>query len=137
VRRLTLKELNDEYGGILPPDATLRPDDEPARSTPLPARPKRRTRSERFAGLNAFTDYSLAGLTGAETKVWLILFRDTKKSGTARTGQADLARRAGIDARSVRRSLVTLEAKGMVRVVMRGRLNRGPSIYCVLPTGTA
>lgn len=136
MRRLTLKEVNDEHGGILPPDATLRPDDEPARTVPT-AKPKRRTRSERFAALNDFTDFALAGLTGAEAKIWLILFRDTKGAGTARTGQADLARRAGIDARSVRRSLVTLEAKGMVRVVKRGRLNVGPSVYRVHPTGTA
>jgi hypothetical protein len=46
--------------------------------------------------LNAFTDFALADLTGAEAKVWLILFRDTKAAtGTARTGQTDIARRPG------------------------------------------
>ena len=139
MRRLTLKEVNEQHGGALPPDAVFRPDgdEEPARPAPA-AKPKRPARSERFAALNAFTDCALADLTGAEAKVWLILFRDEKAAtGTARTGQGDIARRAGIDARTVRRALVALEAKGMIRVVRRGRLNGGPSCYRVHPTGTA
>lgn len=138
MRRLTLKEVNEQHGGILPPDATFRADEEPARTAP-PIKPKRRSgRGERFAVLNAFTDCALADLTGAETKVWLILFRDAKAAtGTARTGQADIARRAGLEPRTVRRALASLEAKGMVRVVHRGRLNAGPSVYRVHPTGTA
>jgi DNA-binding transcriptional ArsR family regulator len=143
VRRLTLREVNEEHGGRLPPDATLRADDEPARpaaANPAPAaKPKRRSgRGERFAALNAFTDCALADLTGAEAKCWLIVFRDVKAAtGTARTGQADIARRAGLEPRTVRRALASLEAKGMVRVVRRGRLNGGPSTYRVHPTGTA
>ena len=92
-------------------------------------------RSGRFAVLNAFTDCALADLTGTETKVWLILFRDAKAAtGTARTGQADIARRAGLEPLTVRRALASLESKGLVRVVLRGRLNAGPSIYRVHPT---
>lgn len=138
MRRLTLREVNEQHGGILPPDATLRPDEEPGRPAPT-AKPQRRSgRGERFAVLNAFADCALADLTGAETKVWLILFRDMKAAtGTARTGQADLARRAGLKPRTVRRALAALEAKGMVHVVRRGRLNAGPSVYRVFPTGTA
>ena len=133
MRRLTLREVNEQHGGILPPDATLRPDEEPARPAPT-AKPKRR--GERFALLNVFTDCALADLTGAETKVWLILFRDAKAAtGTARTGQADIARRAGLEPRTVRRALASLQAKGMVSVVRRGRLNAGPSTYRVHPTG--
>ncbi|MFO0842091.1 MAG: helix-turn-helix domain-containing protein [Gemmataceae bacterium] len=136
MRRLTLREVNEQHGGVLPPDAVFRPDDgeEPARPASA-AKPKRRARSERFAALNAFTDFSLADLTGAEAKVWLILFRDTKGTGTARTGQADVARRAGIDARSVRRALASLEERGMVHVLHRGGLRLGPSVYRVRPTG--
>ena len=140
MRRLTLREVNEHHDGILPPDATLRADaeDEPARPA-SPSKPKRRTgKGQRFAVLNAFVDTALAELTGAEVKVWLILFRDTKAAtGTARTGQTDIARRAGIAARTVRRVLVALEAKGMMRIVRRGRLNGGPSCYRVHPTGTA
>jgi hypothetical protein len=136
VRRLTLKEVNEEHGGTLPPDAVLRPDEEPARPAPS-AKPKRRSgRGERFAVLNTFADFALAGLTEAEVKVWLILFRDTKAAtGTARTGQADIARRAGVKPRTVRRALASLKAKGMVSIVRRGRLNVGASIYRVHPTG--
>ena len=139
MRRLTLKEVNEQHGGTLPPDAVFRPDEDEKPAGPAPAaKPRRRTRSERFAALNAFTDCALADLTGAEAKVWLILFRDAKAAtGTARTGQADIARRAGLEPRTVRRALTSLEAMGMVRVVRRGHLNAGPSTYRVHPTGTA
>lgn len=138
MRRLTLKELNEQHGGILPPDATLRPDKEPAGPALRPKAKHRGRRGERFAALNAFTDCALADLTGAETKTWLILFRDSKAAtGTARTGQADIARRAGLEPRTVRRALASLEAKGMVHVVRRGRLNAGPSVYRLHPTGAA
>ncbi len=77
-------------------------------------------------------------LTGSEAKVWLILFRDTKAAtGTARTGQADIARRAGLSARGVRKALDKLQAKGLVKIVHRGRLNAGPSVYRIHPTGAA
>ena len=94
MRRLTMKELNELYGGVLPPDATLRPEADPApAAVTTPA--KRKAAGQRFALLNAVTDFDLAGFTGAEAKVWLVLFRDTKaKTDTARTGQADIARRA-------------------------------------------
>ena len=137
MRRLTLKEVNDRYSGILPADAVFRPDeDEEPTSTPPPTKLKRRGRSERFAMLNAFVDFGIAAtnLTPAESLVWLVLFRDTKGTGTARTGQADIARRAGIDVRTVRRAVAALEAKGMLTTVRRGRLNAGPSVYRVRPT---
>ena len=136
MRRLTMREVNDQHGGILPPNAVFRPDVEPARPTPA-AKPKRRSgRGERFAVLNAFADCALADLTGAEVKTWLILFRDAKAAtGTARTGQADIGRRAGLDPRTVRRALTALQAKGMVRLVQLGGTNAGPSVYRVHPTG--
>ena len=127
MRRLTMKELKDHHAGVLPPNATLRPDADPA---PAAAPAKRKATGHRFALLNAVADFDLAGFTGAEVKVWLVLFRDTKaKTDTARTGQDDIARRAGISARSVRTALAGLRAKGLVRVVRRGRLNGGPSHY--------
>ena len=138
MRRLTMKEVREQHGGMIPPDAILRPDadEEPPRAAPV--KPKRRaSRSERFATLNTFADFALAALTGGETKVWLILFRDTKGTGTARTGQADIARRAGLSARGVRKALDKLQAKGLVKIVHRGRLNAGPSVYRIHPTGAA
>jgi len=136
VRRLTLTEVQEHHGGVLPPDAVLRPEHEEP-SPPKKAKGGQPRRGERFAVLNTFTDFTLFGLTGAEVKVWLILFRDTKKTGTARTGQADIARRAGIDVRTVRRTLAKLKAAGLVKVVHRGKLNARPSVYRVFPTSTA
>lgn len=137
MRRLTLKEVNEQHGGTLPPDAVFRPDEdeEPARPAPT-AKPKRRARSERFAVLNAFVDFGIADadLTPAEALVWLVLFRDTKGTGTARTGQTDIARRAALDVRTVRRAVASLTAKGILETVRRGRLNVGPSVYRVRST---
>lgn len=136
MRRLTIREVREHHGGKLPPDAILRPEDDEIEATPplTPTPKKRRTRSERFADLNAFVDMGMKDLTGAETKVWLILFRDTKRTGSARTSQSDIARRAGLKPRMVRYALSSLERMGMVQVVLRGRLNAGPSIYRVYPT---
>ncbi len=134
MRRLTLTEVNEKHNGVLPPDAVLRPEHEEPPPPPKKAKGGAPRRGERFAVLNTFTDLTLRDLSGAEAKVWLILFRDTKKIGTARTGQADIARRAGIDVRTVRRTLTSLGAAGLVKVVRRGKLNGGPSVYRVLPT---
>ena len=147
MRRLTLKEVNEHHNGILPPDAVLRADDDEDQAAPPPSlsskptakpsgKPNRRTRSERFAVLNAFVDFGIAdaGLTPSEALVWLVLYRDTKGDGTARTGQKDIGRRAGLDVRTVRRAVAALEAKGMLQTVRRGRLNSGPSTYRVHPT---
>lgn len=141
MRRLTMKQVQEEHGGKLPPDAVLRPDEEPPvpGTKPTPSKPaarQRRGRSERFATLNAFVDMGMADLTGAEAKIWLILFRDTKDTGTARTGQADMARRAGICQSAAKKAIRSLLAKGFLRVVHRGRLNVGPSVYRVHSTGS-
>ncbi len=88
----------------------------------------------RFHDINTFADFSMASLDRAEIAVWLLLWRDTK-DGTARTSQADLARRAGINDRSVRRAIVSLKGKRLLTVVHRGGLHRGLSVYCVRPLG--
>jgi DNA-binding MarR family transcriptional regulator len=80
--------------------------------------------------LNAFVDGSMAGLSRSETAVWLVLYRDCR-DGTARTGMADIARRAGCDKRTVVRAVHRLERYGLVQVVRRGGLGRGPSVYRV------
>ena len=136
MQHLTMQEVNEKHNGRLPADATLRADDEPDRPAPTAKAERRGGRGVRFAVLNDFVDFALADLTGAEAKVWLILFRDTKAAtGTARTGQADIARRAGLSPRGVRKALDKLQAKGLAKLVRRGRLNKGPSVYRVRPTG--
>jgi hypothetical protein len=94
-----------------------------------PARP----RGDRFATLNAFVDFTMQGLSRAESLVWLILFRDTKPDGIAQTSQADLARRAGVDVRTVKRAVTRLSRQGLLTVVFRGSLRRGPSAYRIHP----
>lgn len=100
-----------------------------------PAPNNEKTRA-RFATLNEFVDRTMQSVSGAGLKVWLILYRDTKPDGLARTAQTDMARRAGIDERTVRRQLQKLVEAGLVEVVHRGGLSRGPSTYRVHDNGS-
>jgi hypothetical protein len=87
----------------------------------------------RFQSINAFLDVTMGALDRAELAVWLLLWRDTKPDGLARTSQSDLARRAGCNPRTVRRALAALQLAGLVSVVRQGGLNRGLSVYRVHP----
>jgi DNA-binding MarR family transcriptional regulator len=82
--------------------------------------------------LNAFVDCTQANLTGLEVKVWLTLYRDTR-NGTASTGQADIARRAGATLRGVQKALASLMKQGLVVLLVQGGLNRGRSRYRIFP----
>lgn len=97
-----------------------------------PPKPKRESKL-RFEVLNAFVDQSLAGLTRTELAVWVILFRDTKPNGTARASYDDLARRAGCDRRSVARAIKRLKGRSMLKTVVKGGKESGPSRYVVAP----
>jgi hypothetical protein len=96
-------------------------------------KPDRRSTGDRFAVVNAFVDFTAGTLTRAEVLVWLVLWRDTKRDGTARTSQADLARRAGVNLKTVKRAVAGLRRRRLVTVVSRGNLRRGPSVYRVYP----
>lgn len=96
---------------------------------------ERRPTAERFAMLNSFIDFTLGTLRRNEIAVWLVLFRDTR-DGIARTGQADIARRIGASDRTVRRLIDRLSKCGLLDVVYRGGLRRGPSSYRVRPLRT-
>lgn len=91
--------------------------------------PRAKRGSGRFSVLNTFVDVTLRQLDRTAAVVWLILYRDTKPNGLARTGQADISRRAGVTVRTVYTALRRLEKLGLLLVVHKGGLNRGASIY--------
>lgn len=93
----------------------------------------RRKTGDRFAVLNTFVDFTAGELSRNEILVWLVLYRDTKPDGTARTSQDDLARRAGVSDRTIRRAIKQLEGRGLLGVVYRGGIGRGASAYRVRP----
>jgi DNA-binding MarR family transcriptional regulator len=98
----------------------------------------RRTTSKRasrlrFEFLNAFVDSGMADLSRAELAIWLILYRDTKRDGTARASLDDLARRGGMDRQTASRAVGRLARRKMLQVLRRGGLNCGPSTYRVFP----
>ena len=87
----------------------------------------------RFGVLNAFVDFSMADLDHSSRSVWLVLYRDTRPDGLARTAQADIARRIGMSARTVKRAVRKLETLGMLTVKYRGGLGGRLSVYRVHP----
>jgi DNA-binding MarR family transcriptional regulator len=96
---------------------------------------KRGKAADRFGCLNQFVDLTLREIDPTAATVWLVLFRDTKPDGTARTSQADIARRIGRTTRTVYHGLRKLEKLGLLVMVRRGRINAGASIYRIRPTG--
>lgn len=113
--------------------AVLPPMEPTAAETAEPKRKaKRRKTADRFDVLNAFVDETLRTLCRGDAAVWLVLYRDTR-DGTARTSQADIARRAGLSVRGVAKALRRLEQRRLLKTVYRGGLNRGASRYRVLP----
>ena len=146
---MTLDDVNKLHGGVLPPGVTLSAATTVTRSTPAKASvvkatkgksrgpPKASPSGDRWSCLNAFVDFSMAGLSRSEMAVWLLLFRDTQReTGLARTGETDLARRCGCTERSIRSAIRALERKNLLRQVKRGDLRSGPSVYKVLPPGS-
>ena len=95
-------------------------------------KPNRRKTADRFAVLNAFVDCTAGTLSRSEMAVWWVLFRDTRDE-IAQTSQGEIARRAGISDRTVRRALGRLERRGLLKIVYHGGLNKGPSKYRVFP----
>jgi predicted transcriptional regulator len=121
---ITIQQLSD--GGVLAPC-------EPITNNAAPDAQRAHT-AGRFATLNEFVDRTMRDLRSAEVKVWLALYRDCKANGTARTAQSDLARRSGLDVRTIQRAIGTLRKRGLVEIVRRGTPDGGPSTYKVRAT---
>jgi hypothetical protein len=104
----------------------------PIRAAPAkkPSGGRKRT-GDRFAEVNGFVDFTLAKLKPAEVAVWLILWRDTKPDGHAKTGMADLAQRSGYSVRMVKYAVASLIEKQLIKVVRVGRIGAGASVYKV------
>jgi len=96
-------------------------------------KPAHRKTGDRFAVVNAFLDFSAGELSRAEALTWLLLWRDTKPDGTAKTSIADLARRIGANPSTVKRAVAALVKADFLTVIYRGSLRRGPSAYRVRP----
>ncbi len=107
------------------------PAPKPKRKQSAAAGDKRQTR-DRFGVLNTFVDCSVAGLTKAEVKTWLVLYRDTR-NGTVSTSAADIGRRIGVSKRRTYDAIAGLTRKGLLTRLRRGGLNIGPGSYRVHP----
>ena len=93
-------------------------------------------KSERFQVLNDFVDVQMRELSHAAVRAWLVLYRDTKPNGLAKTGLTDLARRAGFSLSTAKRAVRELVDRGLAKPVHRGRKGSGPSVYRVVGVGS-
>lgn len=115
------EECPDECGVI---DAKV---DDPACDSP--AAPTQGRCVEKVLHFNRFIDEALAGLPPSAALLWLTLFRYAK-DGIARVSQDTLAKRMGVDVKTVRRNLrILLDKEWMIRVVKQGTKSRGCSVY--------
>lgn len=122
---------------VIPPGTVLLPESpeaEPdAASRPKTRQKRRQASSGRFESINIFVDEVMAGLSRAEALVWLALWRDTR-NGRACTSYLRLAHRLGANRATVYRAIKRLKAKGLIRVVRKGGIGRGPSVYQITAT---
>ena len=133
------EEVMNQHGGTLPVGGTLEPEAMPKKPTakPKPKPPPKQEsppemRGDRWWQHNTFIDVHLRQLSPSERSVWQILFRDTQReTGFARTGQTDIATRAGISKRQVISAIASLVKKKYLEIVIKGRKHTGPSTYLV------
>ena len=100
---------------------------------------------DRFRVMRGFVNSTLRTFREREKKTvnpqlkcWLVLWNDTDaRTGTARTSIASVAERAGCSERTAKRALAALKSAGLLQVVRKGGLNRGPNEVRVLAVASA
>lgn len=144
VLRLTVREVQEKYGGILPPGATLRPDDDTEATPPRPAPgPKRPTQGKRkpnavvskLLGFRHFFETAAKldpRLHPLAVAIWAWLWT-CAKDGRVRTSERRLAVRFGVGRNSIRSRLRDLERIGFLELIRKGKRNQSATIYKVRP----
>jgi len=136
---LSIAEIDQKLGELHKKNAE--PPDEPQKESkgksgepPKAAKADRADRADRFKMFNTFCDSAgiIHGLTAHDMVVWMILWRDTQKDGTACSAQAYIAKRCGCSSREVKRAIKRLKQCGLLSVIYQGGQNRGLSRYRVV-----
>ncbi len=84
----------------------------------------------RFHDLNNFVDVSMRDLTRAEIAVWLVLFRNARDR-IVRISHSQIAAASGCSVKAVSVAMKLLIQKTIVKQLIQGTVNRGPSTYKV------
>jgi hypothetical protein len=84
--------------------------------------------TKKVAIFNQFIDKALAGLPPTASALWLTLFR-FEKQGVAWVSQDALAKRMGVNEKTVYRNMKILLAKELVRIEHHGGLGQGSHKY--------
>lgn len=122
----------DSEGGLIIPDGfILEPmnNRRPKATTPKATEPKA-NQKDRFLVLNTWIDVSIRDLSRAEIVTWLVLYRD-EREGISKTSYTDIARRGGLSSRSVATAVSSLRKKRLIKLIRKGGLRQGPSVYKV------
>lgn len=87
-----------------------------------PDRESRPRGGKRFLPMNAIVDGGwLPALKPIETRVWLVLFRFANSDGEVRISHTTIGRLCGIRREHAARATASLERRGVIVVVSRGR----------------
>ena len=155
MQRITMMELREKYGGVLPLGFALRADDggeptarpaaaSPARAAAAPGR-VRETKGSRkpnpvvrrlfgyrrfFARLPSLEPR----LTPGAIAIWAWLWTSADRRGRVRTSERRLAERLGMARGTVRRRLIELVEAGFVALVRRGKHGCSATIYRIRAT---
>ena len=89
----------------------------------------------RFAAINWFIDVKMAELTEGERGVWLVLWRE-ERGGVASVSMQTIATKAGMDRRSVIRSMNKLIDGKLVRRIEKGNSAKATCNKYTLTTPT-
>lgn len=143
MKRITLRELNEQYGGVLPPDAVLRPDEESVpRTEPSPSRahsPRKAKRGKAnpvVAKILGYRRFFTAiekldpPLSPGSIALWCWLWTCERK-GVARCTIRRVAKRFRFSVSTAQRRLDELKQAGFVRTVRKGKPNRSASLLRV------
>lgn len=109
--------------------AAARAAESPTAQAPKPTAKPASPAGDRWPMLNDVVDYIARVMGEAELRTWIILYRDTKKNGLARTGMTDIARRSGMTRRGVVKAIAGLKARGLLEIADPGTIHGKPNTY--------
>ena len=87
---------------------------------------------KRWAMLNHFVDYGMAGLELSDMAVWMTLFRHANADGVACVPQTRIKTLTGIAGSTITLAIERLLKTGWVERIQRGGPVGGPAKYCLI-----
>lgn len=92
--------------------------------------------SPRWQLLNSFVDFGQRQIPSRAVRVWLAMFRKANRNGVVQIGVEEMAKKAGVEDRTIFNALRDLEDAKFIHQTSRGNRNKGVSRFQLLPIPT-